>query len=81
MRETPTRNKIHSVEDFPQPSFNFPTKKRQTVRQGCEGLIPDRIFYPHFTPIFASPYAKRGWKTHAKAIFFTTLLYVINYNV
>jgi hypothetical protein len=37
------------------------------------GCIPDRIFYPHFLPIFClNP--KNGWKTHAKVIPFTSLV-------
>jgi hypothetical protein len=41
-----------------------------------KGMIPDRISYPHphFPLSFASTYAKRGWKTPAKAILFTSLL-------
>jgi hypothetical protein len=40
-----------------------------------KGIIPDRIVYPHphYLPIFCLNLRKKGWKTHAKAIPFTTL--------
>ena len=46
-----------------------------------KACIPKRIFYPHLhsLPIFCLNPHKKGWKTHAKPIPFTSLVCIIKF--